>query len=352
MICRVGKPSSYPKTKIGYDRLLRSSSAQLSYVHVPYESVYFVAAGGSSSEAQFRADATAARAHALLGLLKNDQVHIDKAITIINDWASTMKGWTTNMPRQPQLETAWALPIWISAADILSYYKKGQPGENKRDVSRFDLPKFKEFALMQYNEAYKASKNISNWGSSANLALISYGVFVDDIPKVLEAINNTKTLMGHMAGLKGFNPETCRDTVHPQYTNVGVLQVAEIAYNYKYKLGNDPALDLYSFLGKSGNVLIPEFLEYYSKMFTGAAADPCNGVWTQTGAPAGGYSFVGEWDRYDLYTIAYHHYLKRTNSVNPAKLAEFKYVTDNLTPTRSFNDDHFILWGLLTHSID
>ena len=322
-------------------------------MHQPFETVVFVAAGGSASEEAFRADATAARAHVLLGIIKDDQAHIDKAINIMNAWATTMKGWNSASSTQPSLETAWALPIWVAAADMLAYYDEGQPGWRKKNIANFNLPQFKRFALMLYAEASKAKDRQSNWGSSANLAMISYGAFTDDIAAVTSAISRTKTLMGYMSGLQGLNVEVCRDTLHPQYTNVALLQIAEISYNFNYKLGNDAAQNLYNFRSTtSGNVFIPEFLEYYSKLFTGEQGDPCGGVWTQTDAPAGGYSYIGEWKRYDLYAIGYNNYIKRSGNSNPSNLVTFKRITETLTPTRGYTDNHFTLWGLVTHGID
>ena len=330
-------------TKPAYDKFILSDYSATSYTHTPFKSVYFVAAGVSESETAFRKDATAARAHALLGVINDDQAHIDKAIQIMNDWALTMEGWTADNSAQPQLETAWGLPIWIAAADIIQYYGVGQPGGQRRSISKFNIANFKKFAGMLYSEARKSKDRLSNWGASANLAMISYGAYIDDPLIVQEAIDKTKYLISYMSTRTGLNPEVCRDTVHPQYTNVALLQIAEIAHN----LGRDEIYD--SKIGISNTLFIPAFLEYYAKLFLGYSNDPCNGVWTQPNAPAAGYSYYGEWNRYDLYAIGYNHYIKRKNSID---LPVFQLMLKNFTPTKTYTDNHFILWGLLTHSID
>jgi hypothetical protein len=321
----LNEPASIPEQ--GWDRMLDLPESGLDYNHTPFETVDFVPSGVSESEAAFRDDAHAARSHALQWVVTGNDAHRQKALVIINDWVGTFRNWISDAQAQPQLECAWALPIWLSAADMLRYYDPDAADWTEQELSAFD-----EFCRTIYEEAYKARDRGNNWGVSANLAMLCYAAYTDDRNLFESSLAIAVAKLGDLSETDGEIVETCRDTHHPQYSIVSWMDAAELANNLGYP-------DLYEAVFDGQDTpRLALILEYFSNMFLGNTDHPCGGGW--------GYDYAGEYDRFDNYEVGYNHYIYREQV---EYLPVFREMVEDHWRSNVGEDHHFLLWSRLTH---
>lgn len=322
--------NNYPDSvaRSGWDAFRNAHRASLSYSPDPQEVVLVVPSGGNASEAAFRDDAAAARAHALQWVVTEDPAHRDKALEILNIWGQTFRDITsTGSAQQVYLEAAWALPVWISAADIMRYYNDGAANWDPDDMAAFNY-----FADRLYEEASRALDRGNNWGVTASLAVMAYGAWIDDVAIFETGLNNQLTKLDKLSELDGEIVEVCRDTWHPQYSVITWGDSAELARN----LGRN---DLYeaTFDGQS----IPRLgivLEYFANLMLGKTEPPCSTNWE--------YDYHGEYALFDNYEVPYNHYINRLDA---DYLPSFKEMVENYWRQDVGSDDHFFLWSRLTH---
>lgn len=323
-----------------WDQLLQQPWSSLAYVHTPQVIVFVTPSGTNPSEDAFRDDAHAARSHALQWVVTGDADHRDKALQILNDWGNSFEniqmeggGYAT----QIQLECAWALPIWVAAGDIVRYFDGGSAGWAQADIA-----KFASFLQYMYNEARKTrlrtssnawasiGKGYHNWSISGNWAMMCYGAWSDDVAIFEEGYNNLLLILDDFSLPTGEINETCRDTIHPQYSIVTLTDAAELANN----LGYD---GLYSatFDGQS-TPRLAVILEYFSNLMLGNTADPCGGI-----------GYAGKYLRFGNYQVPYNHYIAREGR---ADLPVFRETIE--TVWNGGTDKHFLLWSRLTHDLE
>lgn len=191
-----------------------------------------ISSGAGPSEKAFKDDAIAAYLNAMLWVKTGDSAHRDKAIEILNVWASTFKTVTTdvsagNSPRQPQLEAAWTLPMWVNAAEIIRYYDNGIAGWKPENIDRFDIFVDRLFAFSSQSMDRK-----SNWGASASMAAVAVGVYQNDRKRYKLGLESIKKLMPAVISEDGeINELRTRDCSHPQYSLAAFVQAAAIAGN-------------------------------------------------------------------------------------------------------------------------
>ncbi len=316
--------------RAGWDAMLQTEYASLSYSHTPWETIEVVPAHTGPSEDDFRNDGTAARSHALQWVVTGNPAHRDKALAILNDWGRTFRKIESSNPAQVHLEAAWALPVWISAADIMRYHNGGASNWHPTDMAAFNY-----FMEILYQEASSALDERNNWAVSAALAVMSYGAWSDEQSIFQVGLDYQLRKLDELSQTSGEIVETCRDTWHSQYSVVSWGDSAELAHN----LGYD---DLYeaTFDGQS----IPRLaiiLEYFANLMTGRKEAPCGSEWS--------YDYEGEYSRFDNYETPYNHYINR-KSAN--YLPVFKEMVEEHWRDAVGEDAHFFLWSRLTHGAD
>ena len=314
--------------RAGWEAMLRTPYASKNYVHTPQEIVLVVPSGGNASEAAFRSDCTAARCHALQWVVTGDPGHRDIALRILNDWGHAFRDMqSTGSFSQTYLESAWALPVWLSAADILRYYNNGEAGWDPLDMAAFN-----RFMEILYERATAALDRNNNWGASAAFAVMAYGAWTGDEGIFMTGLNRQLDKLDVLSQPDGEIVEVCRDTWHPQYTVVTWGDSAELARNQGIDTLYEAALD------GQATPRLAIVLEYFANLMLGNTADPCDAGWA--------YAYPGEYDRFDNYEVPYNHYINRQAR---ADLPVFKNMVENYWRQDVGADAHFLLWSRLTH---
>jgi len=214
--------------KTGYQAVMNDARSAYTYGHKALSNVQVVGSAIGDQEARFKNDAQAAYLNALRWVKTGDVRHRDKSMAILNDWARTFRSFSvasgTNAA-QVQLEAAWMLPVWVSAAEIIRHHNGGEAGWSQADIATFS-----GFVDRQYNEAAKARTRVNNWAVSAGLAMMAAGVYQDNgtryaagLTRIMEMIPLSVFPGGEVNELKA------RDCTHPQYNLEGLAQAAEIA---------------------------------------------------------------------------------------------------------------------------
>ena len=316
--------------RLGWDAMVSTSWASLDHVPDPQQTVQVVPAGGNESEAAFRNDGIAARAHALQWVVTGDPAHRDKCLEILNIWGKTFRSITQEPSSIPQirLESAWALPVWLSAADIMRYHVGGAAGWDPADMACFH-----HFMDVLYREAYKARNQYNNnWDVSACLGMMAYGAWTDDEAIFDEGLSEQLARLDGLSEPTGRIPEVCRDTWHPQYTVVAWTDSAELARN-------QGRMDLYeaTFDGQT-TPRLAIILEYFAQLMLGDLSPGCGGGF--------GYSYFDAIHRFDNYEVPYNHYIRREQA---GYLPVFTELIEDFWRAEGGDDPHFLLWSRMTH---
>jgi hypothetical protein len=319
-------PSSVARA--GWDALLGTPYASLNYQHNPQEIVSVVPSGTNDSERAFRSDSQAARAHALQWVVTGDPAHRDKAMEILNDWGHAFRDIvSTGSASQTELESAWALPVWLSAADILRYYNDGEAAWDPVDMTAFNY-----FMEVLYRRAKQSFSRNNNWGASASFAAMAYGAWIGDEAVFEDGLDNQLRKLDQISQPDGQIEEVCRDTWHPQYTVVTWGDSAELAFNQ----GRE---DLYeaTFDGQT-TPRLAIVLEYFASLMLGIEQPPCGNDWA--------YNYASAYNKFDNYEVPYNHYINR-KAVDT--LPVFALMVEDEWRSDVGEDAHFLLWSRLTH---
>jgi hypothetical protein len=196
-------------------------------------------------------DAAAAYTHALLWYYGGDPQHAQKAIAIMNAWASTL---TAHQLSNAPLQSAWVASLWPRAAEIIRWSNAGW--------SATDADKFGKWLETVYlPEVVAGSASNGNWELSMIEATIGIAVFRDDaqtfagavamwkkrVPAYVYLVSDGAAPVGPPTGgaktgaallafwynpaklVDGLSQETCRDLGHAQYGLAAMTNAAETA---------------------------------------------------------------------------------------------------------------------------
>lgn len=222
--------------KIGYQRVISDVRSAYTYSHQALVNEEVVAGASNDQEKRAKDDAMAAYLNALRWVESDDVRYRDKAIAILNDWGKTFRTFSvaSGTPSDGvQLEAAWLLPMWVSAAEIIRYYNNGQAGWSQADISTFD-----SFLERLYTEAHKARNRVAtttenhagNWSVSAALAMMAVGVYQNKASRYLSGLQRITEMIPLSVFADGeVNELKARDCIHPQYNLTGLVQAAAMA---------------------------------------------------------------------------------------------------------------------------
>ncbi len=330
--------------KSAYEQMATSTYASLDWQPQPREIVEC----GSSSNPNFgctdeRNDALAAYTHALHWYLTGDRRYADKAIAIMDAWATTIKDHTnSNAP----LQTGWSGASWSRAGELIRYTYDGWTAEK---VNRFST--MLRTVYLPIVLAGAPDKN-GNWELIMTDAAIGIAVFLDDHAAFGQAVDRWRARLPAYIYLEtdgplpyppprgtkdtpellikywqnqttfvdGLAQETCRDFGHTGWGFEAAVHVAETARLQGW--------DLYA----EAEERITKALEFHAKYELGVPAPQ----WLCGGTIKPGLGPTLE--------IAYNHYHNRKHRPLPktGRLLEKK-----LRPTGA---NYFLAWETLTHA--
>ncbi len=330
-----------------YQAMTTSTFASLDWQPQPREIVecgpYSTPNLGCSEE---RNDALAAYTLALRWYLTQDRRYADKAIAIMDAWATTIKGHTNhNAP----LQTGWSGASWSRAGELIRYtYDGWAPAK---------LHRFSEMLRTVYlpgvTGANARPSYNGNWELIMTDAATGIAVFLDDREAFDDAVATwrgrvpayiyleqdgplplppprggkedeaalIKYWQNQTTFVDGLAQETCRDFGHTAWGFNAAAHVAETA--------RIQGLDLYT---EARERLVRAY-EFHAKYDLGVPAEPwlCNGSLKKGIGPN--------------VEIAYNHYHNRMHLPMPrtGRLAQ---------QLRPYGTSHFFGWETLTHAFN
>lgn len=315
--------SAHPR-KVGYQKMVSSTHAKLDYSYQAFSEVEVLASGSTESENHFRSDAHAAYAHALNWVITGNHQSKNKSIEILNAWANTFTRIVSTANTQPTLEASWALPLWVSAAEIIRHYNGSAAGWSDSDIN-----KFKSFVTKLIDAVDGPIASAANWKASRALARMAAGVFLENRDIYNQGYAEADYQISLISS-DGKPSENDRDAGHCQYNVIATSQAAEIAFHqgddvfYLKRLAGEPT---------SAKPLLFRQSEYFVRELMGDI-------------PQGGK---------DYSSYQYKH-----NPPYEMILACYKYDFGMLMPyTEQFvtqfnrpvdiSESHFVGWTTLTH---
>jgi hypothetical protein len=276
---KAAQNSSDPSVmKIGYEAVTSDARSNYTWSQQALANVQVVGGGTNDQETRFKNDAQAAYLNALRWVKTGNTLHRDKAMAILNDWARTFR---TLSPApgtdaaQVQLEAAWMLPVWVSAAEIIRHYNNGEAGWSQADISTFN-----GFVDRLYDYAQQARTRVNNWAVSAGLAMMAAGVYQDNAPRHSAGLQRITEMIPLSVFPSGeVNELKARDCTHPQYNLEGLSQAAEIAVIQ----AGDTSVWMWKASGET-TPRIAKGLEYMAKsLMNGSGVRNCQGQHMEAG---------------------------------------------------------------------
>lgn len=312
-----------------------------------------VADWDTNAEANMNDDAIAAYNHALQWAIGGEQVHADKAISLLNAWSSTLKK-IHGKNYQERLVCAWNACHLANAAELLTTYVRPDgsranwaPAEHARLVALL-----RHMASLMRD--YKPDFN-GNWDAAIMNSLLCIAVHTDDsalFDSVLDHFHGKypfdfpgKRNNGHFTAYilpSGQCQESGRDQGHVQLGLGHYAALCEVAWKQ--------GVDLY---GTESNRLA-KAIEYAAKYNLGHDDLPFERTppdsWTKLGSEKRG-RLLPFWE------AAYQHYVHRRGLKMPytAQLLRSRVVTQEYrnAPGPYRPEGAFplsgICWGTLTH---
>lgn len=173
----------------------------------------------------------------------------DKALSIMDAWADVFETHEGDVNRY--LDSSWVTPVWCAAGELMRY------GKVNGQTAPWPAERVEKFKTMIRHLNDQSStiitqpfNPVSNWGTSAMLADMAAGVFLDD-PKIYN--RGRDALLKYMPQIikkEGYCNEVYRDPWHGTVALPGMIQAAEVGrhqddlsiYHAKYDGQSEPRL--------------------------------------------------------------------------------------------------------------
>lgn len=332
--------------KGAFDRMRASDYASLTWTSHPYE---IVECGSYSNPnigcTEEREDAMAAYTDALMWYLTRDHRYADKAIEIMDAWATTIEDHTnSNAP----LQTGWAGVSWSQAGELIRYTYHGWETAK--------LHRFSDMLRTVYLPTVLPGKPDynGNWELIMEEAAAGIAVFLDDHAAFDQAIAKTRARVaayiylesdgplpnpppggtkntpeeivdywqGQSTFVDGLAQETCRDFGHTGWGFDAAARTAETA--------RIQGVPLYADIQQR----LVKAYEFHAKYELGATVPE----WLCGGAVDQSLGFA---------EVAYNHYHNRIGVSMPKT---HQLIQTVIRPAHNGTDDHFIGWETLTNA--
>jgi hypothetical protein len=256
---------------------------------------------GSTGMANISGDCTAAYYNAIAWAITGEERYAKKSVEIMNAWSYKCK--EINGKDAVLCAGIYGYKL-VNAAEII---RSTYPAWSEEDIAQFKIlardvfyPVIKDFATFANG----------NWDASAEAAMISMGVFLDDRAMFDRAVryylagSGDGSVLHYVINETGQLQETGRDQNHSQL-GIGLLScVAEIAWHQ--------GVDLY---GAYDNRLLKGF-EYTAKYNLGEDV-PFVPTSDRTGKYVHQHASVRGEPRVQIWEMVYNHYAKRRGILAP-----------------------------------
>ena len=177
-----------------------------------------------------------------------DRAACEKAQSIMAAWADVYEGSDGDINRF--LDSSWVLAPWCAAGELQLYATvNGKPALWKADqVAKFKtmVRRLSDTSRQIFDPKYPPG----NWQTSASLAAMSAGIFLDDPALYSEGRDYQLKNIPKVLLKEGYCNEIFRDPWHGMVSLTGLLQAAEVGrhqgdlslYHAKYDEQSDPRL--------------------------------------------------------------------------------------------------------------
>ena len=220
--------------KTAYENLQANTSLDFVVKPVAYVSVGAYGANSIGGREYGQGGANAYN-HALMWSITKDQRYADKAIEILDAWASTLRGFDGN---DAKLNVALTGSEYMNAAEIIRYSGAGWSDKGIEQFKRSILTVFYPTVEDFFTEAN------GNWDGGIINTMMCMGVFLDDHDMFNRAVERYFRGERNSGIIKYIYPggqcqETTRDWAHVQ---LGIGEFAKAA-----QVGDTQGIDFYSF---------------------------------------------------------------------------------------------------------
>jgi hypothetical protein len=256
---------------------------------------------GSTGMANISGDCTAAYYNAIAWAITGEERYAKKSVEIMNAWSYQCK--EINGKDAVLCAGIYGYKLMNAAELIRATY----PGWSQKDIAQF-----KHLARDVFYPVIKDFSTFANgnWDASAEAAMISIGVFLDDramfdrAARYYLAGSGDGSLLHYVINETGQLQETGRDQMHSQL-GIGLLScVAEVAWHQ--------GVDLY---GAYDNRLLKGF-EYTAKYNLGGDV-PFVSTSDRTGKYVHEHASLRGEPRVQIWEMVYHHYANRVGIPAP-----------------------------------
>jgi len=303
--------------------------ASLTYTPAPLARVN-VSEGNAGGSTQWFADGQAARTHALMWAITGNPAHRDKAIEILDGWASVFQEIHDTKGNYETVEWAtasWGVPMWAGAAELIRYYDNGAAGWPGASIQRFSefLDKLYVYAYEgTYRTDFSSAHPKNNKGASSHFACMAIGIFQNDMGRYSYGRSKIEWMLPLYIQASGkVNFYDNRDLYHPLFGLISLAHACETAWNQ----GDD----LYAVKGQHATPCLARAFEYYANEYL------------QLSSEGGTYGFF----KGPGWEVARNHYkLRRGMSLPKLEQMLLNHARPRMGRVKL---DMWLLWNTVTH---
>lgn len=243
--------SADPKDPIyaGYLSTMETKFADTNFVPVPVAKPRRGDRKPTDSTVLERDSAMVAYTLTLKWVATGDVAARDKAIGIMDAWADVFEFHEGDVNRF--LDSSWVTPVWCAAGELMRY------GKVNGATANWPTARVEKFKTMIRHLNKQSStiitqpfNPVSNWGTSAMLADMAAGVFLDDHVIYDRGRDALLKYMPQIIRKEGYCNEVYRDPWHGIVALTGTIQAAEVGrhqndlsiYHAKYDGQSAPRL--------------------------------------------------------------------------------------------------------------
>jgi hypothetical protein len=210
----------------GYVSTMKTRFAKIDFVPQPMARIRRGDRKPQDGPVLMRESAMTAYTLTLKWAATGDRSACEKAQTIMSAWADVYEGSDGDINRF--LDTSWVLAPWCAAGELMLHAKvKGETSHwapEKSAAFKSMIRKLSDTSKQIFDPKYAPG----NWQTSASLAAMAAGVFLDDRELYTQGRDYQLKNMPKVLLKAGYCNEIFRDPWHGMVSLTGLLQAAEV----------------------------------------------------------------------------------------------------------------------------